>query len=91
MNWYNYEGSPEKYLRAEKDFNGTTIPKGESSTPGVFAEIPATGQSFEEYLKAEEQRIILRERARIAQAMKRSPLVTYDQRQPLLDIIFNKN
>lgn len=27
MSWYNYEGDVNQYLRAERDFNGTTVPR----------------------------------------------------------------
>ena len=47
-------------------------------------------KSFEEWLAEETARIVLTERARIAQAMKRSPVVTYDMRDALLKIIFDK-
>lgn len=47
-------------------------------------------QPFEDWLKEEEERIIAKDRARIAQAMKRCPLVTYDMRDALLKLIYDK-
>lgn len=47
-------------------------------------------KSFEDWLQEETARIVSTERARIAQAMKRSPVVTYDMRDALLKIIFDK-
>jgi hypothetical protein len=47
-------------------------------------------KSFEEWLAEETARIISMERMRIAQAMKRSPVVEYDMRDALLKIIFDK-
>ena len=73
-----YGGSTQKEMR---DF---------PAIPHARVNVIPRELTFEDYLRDEEQRIILRERARIAQAMKRCPLVSYEMRQPLLDIIFKK-
>ncbi len=58
--------------------------------PVIASPRPIAEKSFEDWLQETTDHAVTMDRARIAQAMKRCPLVTYDMRGALLKLIYDK-